>query len=345
VHIVDMRREALRRDSNPVLSRPLVEALRQRCAAREQSILFLNRRGFNTTMLCPECGHVEQCKHCSISLTFHRTDSRLRCHLCGHQRNAPRNCPSCQSPEIIRKGHGTQRIEDIARDMLPRNAVVVRIDADVMTRKNLFRKILSDFRKGRIDVLVGTQMIAKGLDFPNVTLVGVVDADLPLRMEDFRASERAFQLLVQVSGRAGRGDRAGEVFVQSFAPHSPSIQYARRSDLTGFLDDELSQRKEFRYPPYRHLVRHLFRGRNDDKTFFFAEQWVRHIEGKLPSDVETRGPAPAPIEKMKGRYRFHLWYFTESVTRLVPVLVKLREEFPMDKDIIDVLDVDAVSLS
>lgn len=345
VHIVDMRREALRKDSSLVLSRPLVEALRQRCAAREQSILFLNRRGYNTTMLCPQCGHVEECKHCSISLTFHRTDSRLRCHLCGHQRNAPRVCPSCQSPEIIRKGHGTQRIEDIARDMLPSNAVVVRIDADVMTRKNLFRKILADFRKGRIDVLVGTQMIAKGLDFPNVTLVGVVDADLPLRMEDFRASERAFQLLVQVAGRAGRGDRAGEVFVQSFAPHAPSIQYARRSDLEGFLEDELQQRKEFSYPPYRHLIRHLFRGRNDDKTFFFAEQWVRHIQGKLPSDVETRGPAPAPIEKMKGRYRFHLWYFTESVTRLVPILTKLREEFPMDKDIIDVLDVDAVSLS
>ena len=344
VHLVDMRREILRRDSSLILSRPLVDALRQRCSDREQSILFLNRRGFNTTMLCPACGHVEQCKDCSISMTFHRTDGRLRCHLCGHQRNAPRFCPSCKSGEIRRKGHGTQRVEDLAREVLPKRAVVVRIDADVMTRKNLFRKILADFRKGRIDVLVGTQMIAKGLDFPNVTLVGVVDADLPLRMEDFRASERAFQLLVQVSGRSGRGDRAGEVYVQTFAPHAPSIQYARKSDLDGFLEEELGQRREFFYPPYRHLVRHLFRGRNDDKTAFFAEQWARHLKGKLPPDVETRGPAPAPIEKMKGRYRFHLWYFTPSVTRLVPVLTRLREEFPMDKDVIDVIDVDPVNL-
>ena len=344
VHVVDMRREILRRDSSSILSRPLVDALRKRCEDREQSILFLNRRGFNTTMLCPECGHVEQCKDCSISMTFHRTDGRLRCHLCGHQRNAPRFCPSCKSNEIRRKGHGTQRIEDIARDVLPKRAVVVRIDADVMIRKNLFRKILADFRKGRIDVLVGTQMIAKGLDFPNVTLVGVVDADLPLRMEDFRASERAFQLIVQVAGRAGRGDRAGEVFVQSYAPHAPSIQYARNSDLDGFLADELDQRREFAYPPYRHLVRHLFRCRNEEKVAFYSEQWLRHLDGKLPSGVETRGPAPAPIEKMKGFYRFHLWYFTESVTRLVPVLAELREAFPLDKDVVEVLDVDPVNL-
>ena len=344
VHVVDMRREILRRDSTVILSRPLVDALRQRFAAREQSILFLNRRGFNTTMLCPKCGHVEQCKDCSISMTFHRTDGRLRCHLCGHQRNAPRFCPSCSSGEIRRKGHGTQRIEDIARDVLPKRAVVVRIDADIMVRKNLFRKILADFRKGRIDVLVGTQMIAKGLDFPNVTMVGVVDADLPLRMEDFRASERAFQLIVQVSGRAGRGDRAGEVFVQSYAPHAPSIQYARSSDLDGFLADELEQRREFAYPPYRHLVRHLFRCRNEEKVAFYSEQWLRHLEGKLPSGVETRGPAPAPIEKMKGFYRFHIWYFTESVTGLVPVLTKLRDSFPLDRDVLEILDVDPVNL-
>ena len=344
VHIVDMRREALRRDSSGVLSRPLLDALRQRVASREQSILFLNRRGFNTTMLCPDCGHVEQCKDCSISMTFHRTDGLLRCHLCGHQRNAPRFCPSCNSLEIRRKGHGTQRIEDMARDALPKRAKVVRIDADVMTRKNLFRKILADFRRGKIDVLVGTQMIAKGLDFPNVTLVGVVDADLPLRMEDFRASERAFQLIVQVAGRAGRGDRAGEVFVQSFAPHAPSIQYARSADLEGFLADELEQREQFAYPPYRHLVRHLFRCRNEEKAAFYAEQWIRFAKERLPSGVETRGPAPAPIEKMKGFYRYHIWYFTEFVSSLVPALEKLRDSFPMDKEVIETIDVDPVNL-
>ena len=204
IHLVDMRKESLREKVPPILSQPLVEALRQRYADREQSILFLNRRGFNTTMLCPECGYVEQCKDCSIAMTYHRTDGYLRCHLCSYRKPAPKACPACHSFDIRKKGHGTQRIEDIVSDLLPSKTVVMRIDADMMTKKNLFREVLDDFRRGKIDVLVGTQMIAKGLDFPNVTLVGVVDADLPLRMEDFRASERA-QLLVQVGGSDERG--------------------------------------------------------------------------------------------------------------------------------------------
>ena len=261
VHLVDMRREAMKQKSAPILSQQLIEALRQRYESREQSILFLNRRGFNTTMFCTECGEVEQCRDCSIAMTYHRTDHYLHCHLCGYRKPAPRICGNCKSIEISRRGHGTQRIEDVVESVMPRRAKVVRVDADVMTKKNLFREILRDFRQGKIDVLVGTQMIAKGLDFPRVTLVGVIDADLPLRMEDFRASERAFQILVQVAGRAGRGDRAGEVYVQTYAPHESCIQFARRAELEAFLEDELAMRKELNYPPYRHLIRHVFRGK------------------------------------------------------------------------------------
>ena len=345
VHLIDMRKEAQREKNIPILSQPLVEALRQRYYDREQSILFLNRRGFNTTMLCPDCGNVEQCKDCSISMTYHRTDGYLRCHICGYRKPAPKFCPSCRSFEIIKKGHGTQRIEDITESLLPRRAVIRRIDADMMSKKNLFRQTLDEFRKGKIDILVGTQMIAKGLDFPNVTLVGVIDADLPLRMEDFRASERAFQLLTQVSGRAGRGDRAGEVYVQTYAPHASSIQFARKGDVTGFVEEEMEMRKEYAYPPFRHLVRHIFKGRSEDKTSFYADQWAKTLEANPIEGLEVKGPAAAPLEKIKGYYRFHLFYLTNNVTRFLKQYQVRRKTFPLDHEIQDIIDVDAFQIS
>jgi len=213
-----------------------------------------------------------------------------------------------------------------------------------MTKKNLFRHILSDFRAGKIDVLVGTQMIAKGLDFPNVTLVGLVDADIALHVPDFRASERCFQLLVQVAGRAGRGDTAGEVVVQTFMPHNEPIQFARHGDFDGYLEIELEHRREFHYPPFRHIVRHLFRGRNPDKVIFYAEKWAEFMEKKLDHPVEIRGPAPAPLEKMKDNYRFHIWYFMSNVSKILPAIVALRKDFPMDEEVVDVFDVDPVDM-
>ena len=345
VHLIDMRREADKIKTLPILSQPLVEALRERCVNGEQSILFLNRRGFNTTMLCPDCGHVEGCKHCSIALTYHRTDGYLKCHLCGYRKPTPRQCSECNSFDLHKRGHGTQKIEDLVAELLPRRTIIRRIDADIMTKKNLFRETLSEFRKGKIDVLVGTQMIAKGLDFPKVTLVGVIDADLPLRMEDFRASERAFQMLVQVSGRSGRGNRAGEVFVQTYAPHSPSIQYARKADLEGFVDEELAMRKEFNYPPYRHLIRHLFRSRSEAKVEFYINKWTKLVNDSNFEEITVKGPAPAPIEKMNGYYRYHLFYFTHSVRTALEKLGNIRKTFPLDPEVHDVLDVDAHQIS
>lgn len=343
IDVVDMKIEIMRSRGLTTLSQKLVHQMQDRFEKKEQTILFLNRRGYSSSMLCRKCGHVEECPHCSISMTYHRTDESLRCHLCGHERGAPVRCPSCNAPEIRWRGTGTQRVEEAVRRVLPR-ARIERMDADTMSKKNRFRQVLAEFRAGKIDVLVGTQMIGKGLDFPNVTLVGLVDADISMHMPDFRANERTFQLLVQVAGRAGRGDRAGVVVVQTFTPQAEAIQFSRHADFDGFAEGELKLRKDFRYPPYRHLIHHSFRGPNPEKLQFFAEQWAKLVEEKLGDQLEVRGPSPSPIEKVKDHYRFQVWYFTGGVTRVIGALNQLRMEFAWPDDVIQVLDVDPVSL-
>ena len=341
--VVDMRIEVAKSKGATTLSRPMADAMRLRFERNEQTILFINRRGYSSSMQCRKCGNVEECPHCSVAMTYHRTDETLRCHLCGEQRPAPVRCPKCGAPDIRWRGLGTQRVEEAVRWLLPA-AKIERMDTDTMTRKNRFREILGDFRKGRIDILVGTQMIGKGLDFPNVTLVGLVDADLSMHIPDFRANERTFQLLVQVAGRAGRGDRAGEVVVQSFTPQAEAIQFARHADFDGFAEAELEVRKRFGYPPERHLIRHLMRGKNPDKLRYFAEQWAKKVRETLDGRVELRGPAAAPIEKIKDEYRWQLWYFVPSVTKVIADLARLRDEFAWPDDVKEMLDVDPMNL-
>jgi primosomal protein N' (replication factor Y) (superfamily II helicase) len=345
IDIVDMRLEAMAQKGPAALSRRLVEAMRARLAKKEQTILFINRRGYSSAMQCRKCGHVEECPHCSVSMTYHRTDETLRCHLCGHQRGAPARCPACAAPDIRWRGTGTQRVEEAVRRVVP-HARIERMDTDTMSKRHRFREVLAAFRAGKIDVLVGTQMIGKGLDFPNVTLVGLVDADLSMHVPDFRATERTFQLLVQVAGRAGRGDRAGEVVVQTFTPQAAAIQFSRQADFVGFATAELTVRKDFGYPPVRHLIHHLFRGPNPEKLQFVAEHWARQVEQTLGARVELRGPAPAPIEKIKDEYRWQLWYFCNApVTGIVAELEKLRAAFNWPEGLVQVLDVDPTSLS
>jgi primosomal protein N' (replication factor Y) len=343
IQVVDMRIEVMRQRGLVTLSRLLVDHMQGRFERREQTILFINRRGYSSSMQCRKCGHVEQCPHCSVAMTYHRSDETLKCHLCGHQRAAPLTCPSCSAPDIRWRGLGTQRVEEAVRRVLPR-ARLERMDTDTMSKKHRFREILAEFRAGKIDVLIGTQMIGKGLDFPNVTLVGLVDADLSMHVPDFRANERTFQLLVQVAGRAGRGDRAGEVVVQTFTPKADAIQFAKRSDFDGFADTELQVRKTFAYPPYRHLIHHLFRGPNPEKIMFYAEHWVKQVEQAFGGAVEIRGPSASPIEKVKDEYRFQVWYFCASATKVVPELVRLQKDFAWPDGITQVLDVDAMSL-
>ncbi|HEY5346332.1 MAG TPA: primosomal protein N', partial [Verrucomicrobiae bacterium] len=250
VRVVDMRQAAHKEKGTPLFSPQLKEAINQRLEKGEQTILFLNRRGYSTSLQCPKCGYVCNCPNCSLALTFHRQEQKLACHICGHVERVPSVCPNekCKNPAIRFSGTGTQRVEETLAKLFP-NARVKRMDADTMKRKDDYRKVLGDFRAGKIDILVGTQMIAKGLHFPNVTLVGIIYADLALHQPDFRAGERTFQLLTQVAGRAGRGDVEGEVFVQAFAPFHPAIQYARRHDFNGFYEQEIEFREQLKYPP------------------------------------------------------------------------------------------------
>lgn len=344
IDIVDMKIEVMRQRGLTTLSRKLVDAMHARLERREQTILFINRRGYSSSMLCTKCGHSEECAHCSITMTYHRSDEMLRCHLCGDQRAAPLRCPACGAPEIRWRGLGTQRVEEAVRRVVPR-ARIERMDTDTMSKKNRFREILGEFRTGKIDVLVGTQMIGKGLDFPNVTLVGLIDADISMHVPDFRANERTFQLLVQVAGRAGRGDRAGEVIVQTFTPQAEAIQFSRQADFAGFAETELKLRRDFHYPPYRHLIHHLFRGPNPEKLKFFAEQWAKLVEKTFGSRIELRGPSSCPIEKIKDEYRWQLWYFVDGVTKVIGELSELRAKFAWPDDLTQVLDVDPVNLA
>lgn len=339
--IVDMRREVLHAKGVPVLSRELVDGLRDRLARREQSILFLNRRGHSRACVCPACGVAAPCPHCSVPLTLHRTDTTVRCHLCDFRAPAPTVCPSCQSPDIRWKGFGTQRAEEVIAQLFPR-ARMARIDADTMSKRHQFREILSDFRAGKLDLLLGTQMIAKGLDFPRVTLVGILDADLSLQLPDFRAAERTFQLLTQVAGRAGRGGLEGAVVVQTFQPASDPVQFAKRGDFEGFSSAELLRRKEFGYPPTRHLIRHVFRGRDAEKVAFIAEGWVKELERALPGVAEVRGPTECPIARIQEMHRFHVWYLVPAVAPFMRDMIPLRERLLRDASVIDVVDVDAM---
>jgi len=284
VRVVDMRQAARGEKGIPIFSPQLKEAITQRLERGEQTILFLNRRGYSTSLQCPKCGEVVQCPNCSLALTFHRQEQKLCCHICGHVAPVPAVCPNvkCKNPAIRFAGTGTQRVEETLAKLFPQ-ARIKRMDADTMKRKDDYRKVLGDFRTGKTDILVGTQMIAKGLHFPNVTLVGIIYADLALHQPDFRAGERTFQLLTQVAGRAGRGDVEGEVFVQAFAPFHPAIQYARRHDFVGFYEQEIEFREQLKYPPVSRVALLTLKGRNEDKVKFSAEHLKRELEKNLGS--------------------------------------------------------------
>jgi primosomal protein N' (replication factor Y) len=342
VHVVDMRTAPLAcKLEEGWLSAALLNKTKERLQRKEQVILFINRRGFAARWLCVACGFTAPCPHCSVHLTYHKVGQSLRCHWCGYGMACPKVCPQCQAAQGALRGFGTQRIEAALKQLLPQ-ARIERIDADTMSEKGRLATLLDAFRLGKVDILVGTQMIAKGLDFPNVTLVGLIDADLGMHVQDFRAAEKTFQLVVQVAGRSGRGDLSGEVVLQTFAPQSTTLQYARKADVQAFVEWELQQRSEFGYPPYRHLVRHVFRCASQEKLLYFTQKWVQHLQSHTaPVAFSIRGPSPAPIERIKGLYRHQVWYFTEHSPKLVAHLLALQELFGKDSEVQDFLDVDA----
>jgi len=343
VRILDLRRASRGDPEGGILSRPLREAVEGRMAKGEQTILFLNRRGFSTSLICEACGHVCQCPDCSVSLTYHRAAERIVCHICGHSARAPKSCPKCSDPKIRHSGTGTQKVEEALKRIFPK-ARIARMDADAMTRKEAYRETLGAFKEGRIDILVGTQMIAKGLHFPNVTLVGIINADLGLHIPDFRAGERTFQLLTQVAGRAGRGEMEGEVFVQTFTPFSPSIQFARHHDFEGFMEQEMDFRSRFNYPPFGRMVMITLRGTMRERVEFSAETLSRKLKAAAPQGVIVGEGVPAPLEKAKTYYRFQVSLRGPSSLQISRLARATLDSLPMPEDVFVAVDVDPLHL-
>ncbi|MCK4225136.1 MAG: primosomal protein N' [candidate division Zixibacteria bacterium] len=327
VKIVDLTQERKEGNRNFLSSR-LRTLLQDRMDNREQALLFLNRRGFSTFVKCQDCGHIEKCPHCDITLTFHRTDFSLRCHYCNYQKKAPNLCPNCQGHRFMYKGAGTQKIEEELKEHLPK-ALMERMDLDTTVKKGAHKKLLSDFGKKKFGILLGTQMITKGLDFPDVTLVGVISADTGLDLPDFRSKERTFQLLTQVAGRAGRGTLEGEVIVQTYYPEDWTIKLAASHDFEEFYLKELEQRRELGYPPFNHLILVVFSGKSLRKVTSCAQNFSSTLKRRIKSGRQKRaeilGPAPAPLSKIKNQYRWQLLIKTKSINSISSLIRKILE--------------------
>jgi len=307
IELVDMKREPkiIGRNSSIVFSRLLRKKIDEKLNFGEQIILFLNRRGFATLFKCKECGYTAKCKHCDITLTYHIKGHILKCHYCGYTRRAPDTCPECRGLDVIFRGIGTQRIEEELKELFP-GVKAIRMDLDTTKGRMAHDRLLEKFGSGEYQILLGTQMVAKGLDFPNVTLVGVISADTELFLPDFRAAERTFQLVTQVAGRAGRKDKTGEVIVQSYDPGHYSLSYAKTHNFHDFFRSELFDRHAQFYPPYSRIVNILFRGKDEDIVRKAAEKFEQLI--KKDPGFEMLGPVPSPLSKIQNYYRWHLLF-------------------------------------
>ena len=342
VATIDMRVDFGGRRRFGPISQKLRQEITQAIENGGQVILLLNRRGFSTRIQCPSCGHVETCPDCSIPLTHHAEGHKAVCHYCDHQTPEPKRCTQCRNPSIRFSGLGTQRLEANVAAMFP-GVPLARMDTDTMRKPGSHEKALAKFRSGETKILLGTQMIAKGLDFPNVTLVGVINADTALHLPDFRAAERSFGLVTQVAGRTGRGKKGGRVLVQTFNPENKAIQAATRHDYIGFAKIELPHREEFHYPPFGHQARIVIRSEIQSK----AEQMADHIAEQiqiasddLKLDVAVLGPAPAPVEKLRGKFRFHMLLSSEVEGVLQQIIRRAQTTVASIDDIQWIVDID-----
>lgn len=342
IEIVDLRRIKAGPTGDRLLTLPLVRALEQVVEAHEQAILFLNRRGFAPALVCGSCGEIVRCPDCSISLTVHRSKrARVVCHTCEYHATVPPRCPKCKVGELEEEGAGTERIEAALVELFP-TAKVARLDRDVAAGAKS-EAILDRMRKREIDLLVGTQMVTKGHDLPDVTLVGVLDADAALCMPDYRASERAFQLLVQVAGRAGRGDKPGRVVVQTRQPDSPIIRCALRHDVRAFLELETAQREELEYPPFSRLALVRFEGLDEALVSAEANRVARLTKRALAAEVRLSGPAPAPIARIRNRWRYRFLLKSADRQRLREALQRVHTT-ELDRRVRMIIDVDPMNM-
>jgi len=329
VKVVDMREE-LKAGCQSVFSRELQAAIAKRLLQGQQVILFLNRRGYAGFVSCRECGFVLKCPHCDVSLVAHSAGRQLCCHYCGYQKATPSHCPVCRSERIRAFGLGTERVENEALTLFP-TARLLRLDTDTTKTRGAHQAIVQQFAQQEADILVGTQMVAKGLDFPSVTLVGVIAADITLNLPDFRAAERTFQLLLQVSGRSGRGSREGEVIIQTFSPLHPSIQAAARHDYLSFYRYETKQRRKYLYPPFTSIIRLLLTGLKEEQVIIAAQSINRLLIGAVQNnrdlEIDILGPSPATIARLKNYYRWQIIVKGTSLDMLRDIIKKTIAAF------------------
>ncbi|PUB18126.1 primosomal protein N' [Paenisporosarcina sp. OV554] len=328
VSIIDMR-EQLKNGNRSMFSLELADAIRLRLEKGEQMVLFLNRRGHSSFVMCRDCGTVVECPNCDISMTYHRSQERIKCHYCGEESHVPNSCPQCESEHIRFFGTGTQKVEEEIARFFP-TARVLRMDVDTTRKKGSHEHILKMFGDGKADILLGTQMIAKGLDFPNITLVGVLSADTTLHLADFRAAEKTFQLLTQVSGRAGRHDKKGEVVVQTYTPEHYAIQYAQNHDFISFYHQEMMNRKQFAYPPFTFVV--LIQITHEDvlMTAEYAHKAANWLRENLSNTAEIIGPTASSISRVQNRYRYQCLIKYKKEPMLPDVLQQLIRIYRTD---------------
>ena len=343
---VDLRNESREQFSSGAISRPLAAAMKEALEAEGQVILLLNRRGFSTHIQCPACGEALRCPNCDIALTFHRDSHIALCHYCDYEIPAPGKCPACQFIGIRYGGLGTQRLESEVRARFPEYPML-RMDTDTMRGPGSHERALAAFRKGDVRILLGTQMIAKGLDFPNVTLVGVISADIALHLPDFRAAERTFHLLVQVAGRTGRGPKGGRVLVQTLNPDHAAIKAAVRHDYQTFAAQELPNREMLAYPPFASMLRLVIRGEKEATVQAFAAELGQQLTAALArheAEARVLGPAPAPIAKLRGRYRFQLQVQSRHPERLRAAAAEVAAAIKTPADVQWIVDVDPLDM-
>ncbi|WJY28787.1 MULTISPECIES: primosomal protein N' [Sporosarcina] len=325
VHVVDMRNE-LKEGNRSMFSVPLAEAIRERLDRHEQTVLFLNKRGFSSFVLCRDCGTTIQCPNCDISLTYHRASESLKCHYCGHEDAVPQECPECGSEHIRFFGTGTQKAEEEIGRLFP-EARVLRMDVDTTRQKGSHARLLQKFGEGKADILLGTQMIAKGLDFPNITLVGVLAADTTLHLADFRAAEKTFQLLTQVSGRAGRHELEGEVFIQTYTPEHYAIELSKAQLYEPFYAMEMGARKQFGYPPFYYIVNIQFSHENLLKVVEYAEKAARFLTERLSPESVLIGPTASAVSRVNNRYRYQCLIKYKKEPKLTETLQALIRHY------------------
>ena len=324
--VVDLREE-LERGNRSTISRKLQEEIKKNLDAGEQTILFLNRRGFSTFVSCRKCGYVAECPNCSISMKYHKFDDTLRCHYCGHIIPNYKKCPECGSSYIRYFGGGTQKVEEEVQTLFP-NATTIRMDVDTTGAKNSHAEILNKFEKEKIDILIGTQMVTKGLDFPDVTLVGVITADTILNIDDYRSQERTFSILEQVTGRAGRAEKSGRSIIQTYSPENRAIEYMRAHNYADFYREELSVRRAMWYPPFCGIVSVIFSGTSENNVANCAKFFAKNLAPlfKLKQKTQVLGPIPAYVSKVKNKYIYRLLVKCESIDGIDETLLYAQDK-------------------